>query len=65
MLHRLFKKDCEHLLKGLDYRKALIQKEIDSRLGGSQYEQHDEVVGDNYPSGGPSTDQTDLAGTFV
>ena len=41
MLHRLFKKDCEQLLKGLDYKKALIQKESESRVGGSHF-QHDE-----------------------
>lgn len=41
MLHRLFKKDCEQLLKGLDYKKALIQKESESRAGGSHY-QHDD-----------------------
>lgn len=41
MLHRLFKKDCEQLLKGLDYKKALIQKESESRAGGSHF-QHDE-----------------------
>ena len=69
MLHRLFKKECEHLLKGLDYRKALIQKEIESRLEGSQYEhQYDNVVDDYYPSDVPSADPTDLkqlTGTFV
>lgn len=53
MLHRLFKKDCEQLLKGLDYKKALIQKESESRLGGSHY-QHD----DDYPNESPIAETT-------
>lgn len=53
MLHRLFKKHCEQLLKGLDYKKALIQKENESRVGGSHY-QHD----DDYPNESPTVETT-------
>ena len=54
MLHRLFKKDCEQLLKGLDYKKALIQKESESRAGGSHFQHND----DNYPDLSPTTETT-------
>ena len=53
MLHRLFKKECEQLLKGLDYRKALIQKESESKAGGSHFHNSDD-----YPNLSPTTETT-------
>ena len=53
MLHRLFKKDCEQLLKGLDYKKALIQKESESRAGGSHFQHNND-----YANLSPTTETT-------